>query len=119
MKRILLLALVLVVLAGVAEAKKKSSSSRSKSSSSATSRSKARSSVRPVTVYSLTGCQTCASLKSRLRRSGVKLNISHVSERYFEYYPTVVYTNDTSDHGGRIFGGRCSLPKSLDVYETD
>lgn len=107
MKKVLVLGLVLATLAGVADAKKSSP------------RSKSRSSVRPVTVYTLAGCETCASLKSRLRRNGVKLNISHVGERYFEYYPTVVYSNDTSDHGGKIVGGRCSLPKSLDVYETD
>lgn len=78
-----------------------------------------KSSVRVVSVYTLAGCETCASLKRRLRRSGASLEISSVPEHYFDLYPTVIYSNQKSDNGERIFQGRCSIPKSIEVRETE
>jgi hypothetical protein len=103
-QRIVILCLVFVALASAVPAKK----SKSK-----------RSAVRPVQAYTLAGCETCASLKRSLRSQGVHLDITHVDERYFSLYPTVFYSDDTYDHGDRIFSKRCSLPSSLDVIETD
>ena len=78
-----------------------------------------KSAVRPVVAYTLSGCETCASLKSRLRREGVKLHVTHTDKHEYDLYPTVIYSDGRSDHGDRIFRGRCTLPKSLRVYETD
>ena len=78
-----------------------------------------RSLPRAVKVYTLNGCDACASLKSHLRHSGVELAITHISERKYDLYPTVIYSDGRSDHGNRVWAGRCSLPQSLPVYETD
>ena len=75
-----------------------------------TDKSKSSSSIRPVSVYTLAGCPSCSSLKSRLRRSGVKLSVSPVYERYFDEFPTVIYSNHSTDNGERIYGGSAACP---------
>lgn len=73
----------------------------------------------PVVAYTLEGCETCSDLKSYLRQCGVSLKIQYTDERYYDAYPTVFYSNGSSDHGERIHWGRTTLPKSLKVVETE
>jgi hypothetical protein len=119
MHRIAIVVLALLVCASPLSAAKKKSSSTPKKKSSSTQSSSRSSSVRPVTVYTLAGCDRCAALTSKLRRNGVRLSVSPAYERYFDLYPTVIYSNRTRDHGDRIFNGRVSYPRSLEVVETE
>jgi hypothetical protein len=77
------------------------------------------STVRPVQMYSLSSCDKCATLKSFLRGRGVHLDVTQVSEKYMNLYPIVFYSDDSYDYGNRIYAGRCRLPRSLEVIETN
>lgn len=72
-----------------------------------------------VSVYTLAGCPDCAALKARLRQSGVQLQIKPVQERFFETFPTVIYSNHKSDNGQRVRSHRVRLSGSVEVYEAD
>lgn len=102
-RRIIFVAAFLIGLAQVAPAKT----------------AKRRPSVRPVQMYTLQGCERCASLKRYLRREGVHLDVTQVDEHYMSLYPTVFYSDDSYDHGSRILNGRCRLPETLEVIETE
>lgn len=106
-RRVVVLALMVFMAATSLPAAKRSTKTR-----------KASTTPRVEQFYSLAGCDRCASLKRSLRRSGVSLSITEVDERYFQYYPTVFYSDGHYDHGDRVFVGRCRLPRSLEVIET-
>lgn len=70
-------------------------------------------------IYTLRTCPHCMELESSLQQSGVKLNISGTNQRYYGAFPTVVYTDGTTDHGDRIYGGSVRLPGSVRIIETN
>lgn len=70
-------------------------------------------------IYTLRTCPHCIELESSLQQSGVKLNITGTNQRYYGAFPTVVYTDGTTDHGDRIYGGSVRLPNSVRIVETN
>lgn len=106
MKRILVLVVMFVMVVSWAEAGK-------------SSKTRNRSSVWPVAAYTLGSCDECATMKSYLRSKGVRLNVVHLSSPVVQNYPTIIYSNNTSDYGERVYGGQCSFPSSMKVWEID
>ena len=68
-------------------------------------------------VYVVEGCEACNGLQAFLRRVGVKLNVSRIDHSPYSTFPTVIYSDGTSDNGERIYSKRCQFPKNLAVEE--
>lgn len=68
-------------------------------------------------LYVVEGCEACNGLQAYLRRVGVKLSISRVGNSPYSTFPTVVYSDGTTDNGERVYSKTCQFPKSLAVDE--
>jgi hypothetical protein len=68
-------------------------------------------------LYVVEGCEACNGLQSYLRRVGVKLTISRVGNSPYSTFPTVVYSDGTTDNGERVYSKTCQFPKSVAVDE--
>jgi hypothetical protein len=73
----------------------------------------------PVVAYTLAGCPDCAAFKQYLQQSGVRMTTSYTRSRDVSLFPTVVYSDGTSDHGERVYGRQVQLPRALRIVETD
>lgn len=110
MKR--LIVLLTVVMAATMSAPAKSRTT-SKSSSSRTQGNTA------VVAYTLASCSDCAAFKQFLRQSGVKTTTVSGRDYNVSLYPTVVYSDGTSDNGQRLYARQVKLPRTLRVIETN
>jgi hypothetical protein len=63
------------------------------------------------------GCDACNGLQNFLKRVGVRLRVSHVDQSPYSTFPTVVYSDGSTDNGERIYSKRCQFPKNLSVEE--
>ena len=68
-------------------------------------------------LYVVEGCEACKGLQDYLRRVGVKLSVSRVNNSPYSTFPTVVYSDGTTDNGERIYSKTCQFPKSVAVDE--
>lgn len=111
MKKILVVVLVLVAVTMSATARTRSYS-RNSHSTPATAKT-------PVMAYTLAGCPDCAAFKQYLQSSGVKLATSYTRDRNVSLYPTVVYSDGSTDNGERVYGRQVRLPHTLKLVEAD
>jgi hypothetical protein len=68
-------------------------------------------------LYVVEGCEACNGLQAYLRRVGVKLTVSRVGNSPYSTFPTVVYSDGTTDNGERVYSKSCQFPKSVAVDE--
>jgi len=61
------------------------------------------------------GCEVCAAMLDWLKKGGIKLDISHVEHGAYPLYPTVQYSDGTSDHGEKMYKQEVQIPTHLCV----
>jgi len=74
--------------------------------------------VVPVQIHVVEGCDACAALLNHLAAAGVKLVAKKVDRSNCSAFPTVVYSDKTSDHGERIYNRQVPMPKSVKVEDA-
>jgi hypothetical protein len=69
-------------------------------------------------IYTLHSCPHCMELEGLLQQKGVQLSTTETNQRYYGAYPTVVYSDGSTDHGDRIYGNSVQLPSSIKIIQT-
>lgn len=61
------------------------------------------------------GCEACEALMDWLKSGGVKLKINKIETGKFKLFPTVEYSDKSSDHGEKLYEQTAQIPATLTV----
>lgn len=66
-------------------------------------------------IHVIKGCGACEAMEQWLVAGGVKLERTEVEQGAYKQYPTVTYTDKTSDHGEKMYKREVSIPAKICV----
>lgn len=75
----------------------------------------AKAKARVSQIHVIRGCTACEAMQAWLKKGGVTLEIVNVQQGAYALYPTVVYSDRTSDHGDRMYRQQVQIPRKLCV----
>lgn len=61
------------------------------------------------------GCEVCETMMGWLKKGGVKLKTKEIETGKYKLYPTVEYSDKSTDHGEKIYEQTAQIPQELQV----
>jgi hypothetical protein len=68
-------------------------------------------------IYSMENCAACRVLERELSKEGKILHYVNAKPRRVTEFPTVFYSDGTTDTGQLIYRRECKLPRNIIVYK--
>lgn len=65
------------------------------------------------------GCKTCEAMMDWLKKGGVKLDIQDVQTGPYKLYPTIIYSDKSSDNGEKMYQHVAQIPSTLCVVRCN
>ena len=70
-------------------------------------------------IHVIYGCKTCEAMLEWLKKGGVKVEMTDVQTGPYKLYPTVIYSDRSTDYGEQMYRHDAKIPEKLCVIRCN